>query len=628
MSRHLLRIVPFWVLFGFAAICPASEKIAREDLGRSAKLTILVDKVMQPEAKWVTEEWMVKAAAEAGFNVFSPRAGYDRLDEVRQVTEWCTKYGIFHMPWMRGSLGAPAGEKADGKRVVWSGGGEQPLWSPNSDDFWEWTTRYITEYARISAQNDRLMGVFLDYENYAPGPREGNLYSLSYDDLIFEQFALSKGITLPELELAKRKTWLEEQGLDEEFAAFQVDHWRQRCRALREAVDAIEPTFQFCIYPAPGTPLMVEATYPEWATERAPLILADASTYGRPSRFLPEQEALRVNGEQLLERREVAVRAGIPFIYAGGIDPVVRGADPEFSGKNAVRISEVTDGYWIFYEGPTYTKQDHADYWKWFTWANKAIAAGNFEAQHEPRQTEEDWALALFDQRDKQRALIAPESTGKKIEYPTVRLRGENLILLAAKAGVPVRVTLKNQPVGQYKSLLVWDVRSPDLTKIASGTIPHNQAGAVSFTPTADGVYLLGASAGSCAYAVAGANVPVGLYAGERLHLIHAAKRLYFKVPEGVDQFKLPVEGSGGETVRVNVLDPEGTQVATGQTTLETTKITVDVPVGNQAGKTWSLEITRADTGVLEDNAIQLDAKLPPTLSLVPEQVFDLRRQQ
>ncbi|MFH1922232.1 MAG: hypothetical protein ABIP48_20400 [Planctomycetota bacterium] len=628
MSRTILRTVLFWTLFGFAALCPAGEKIAREDLGRSVKLTILVDKVMQPEAKWVTEEWMVEAAAEAGFNVFSPRAGYDRLDEVRQVTEWCTKYGIFHMPWMRGSLGAPAGPEADGKRVVWSGGGEQPLWSPNSDEFWEWTTRYITEYAKISAQNDRLMGVFLDYENYAPGPREGNLYSLSYDDLILEQFARSKQITLPELELAKRKTWLEEQGLDEEFAAFQVDHWRQRCRALREAVDAIEPTFQFCIYPAPGTPFMIEATYPEWATERAPLILADASTYGRPSRFLPEQEALRANGEKLIERREVAVRAGIPFIYAGGIDPVVRGADPEFSGKNAVTISEVTDGYWIFYEGPTYTKQDHADYWKWFTWANKAIAAGNFEAQHEPRQTEEDWALALFEQRDKQRALIAPEVTGKQIEFPTVRLRGENLILLAAKAGEPVRVTLKNQPVGQYKSLLVWDVRSPDLAKIASGTIPHDQAGAVSFTPTADGVYLLGASAGSCSYAVAGANVPVALYAGERLHLIHAAKRLYFKVPEGVDQFKLPVEGSGGETVRVNVLDPEGTQVATGQTTLETTKITVEVPVGNQAGKTWSLEITRADTGVLEDNSIQLDAKLPPTLSLVPDQVFDLRRQQ
>jgi hypothetical protein len=71
----------------------------------------------------------------------------------------------------------------------------------------------------------------------------------------------------------------------------------------------------------------------------------------------------------------------------------VRGADPEFSGKNAVMISEVTDGYWIFYEGPTYTKNDHAQYWKWFTWANAAISQGRFQLQHEPRQTPETWGL-------------------------------------------------------------------------------------------------------------------------------------------------------------------------------------------------------------------------------------------
>ena len=31
------------------------------------------------------------------------------------------------------------------------------------------------------------------------------------------------------------------------------------------------------------------------------------------------------------------------------------------------------------------------------------------------------------------------------------------------------------------------------MSKIASGTIPHKETGAVSFTPTAAGVYLLGA---------------------------------------------------------------------------------------------------------------------------------------
>ena len=70
----------------------------RDQLGRSVKLRVLVDKVMQPTAGWITEEWMVKATADAGFNVFSPRSGHDRLDEVRQVTTWCKRYGIYHMP--------------------------------------------------------------------------------------------------------------------------------------------------------------------------------------------------------------------------------------------------------------------------------------------------------------------------------------------------------------------------------------------------------------------------------------------------------------------------------------------------------------------------------------------------
>jgi hypothetical protein len=85
----------------------SAKKIERQDLGRGVKMTILVDKVMQPQARWTTEEWMVKGTAEAGFNVFSPRRGHDRLDEVRQVTEWRRKYGIYHMPWMRGSLVDP-----------------------------------------------------------------------------------------------------------------------------------------------------------------------------------------------------------------------------------------------------------------------------------------------------------------------------------------------------------------------------------------------------------------------------------------------------------------------------------------------------------------------------------------
>lgn len=620
------------ILFTFVVLIPALIPVAafadtdpaRAALGRTEKLRILVDKVMQPEAKWITEDWMIKEAAEAGFNVFSPRVGYDRLDEVRRVAGWCGQYHIFYMPWMRGSLTAPDTADADGKRVVWENGAEQPLWSPNADAFWEWTNRYILEYARISVEYPALMGVFLDYENYAPG-KQGNLYALSYDEDILGRFADARSLEIPALPMEKRKAWLETQGLYEAFEQFQVNHWRERCRALRQEVDAIAPDFQFCVYPAPGTPFMVRAVYPEWATARAPLILADASTYGRPSRFQSEAESLEGNRARMEDGIKVPREAGIPFMYTGGIDPVVRGADPEFSGKNAVMISEVTDGYWIFYKGPTYTKEDHAAYWKWFAWANKAIMEGRFDAQHQPRETPDNWFASLFSQVKAGVIPVAVQGTGEARELPGVKLRGDNLIVLSVAAGRPLDVLLRDVPVGRYEDLLHWELRDASMKALLSGTIPHGESGSVTFTPETNGLLFLVLSSGSCAYSIVKTNVPVGLYAAEGLSLIGGVERLYFCVPDGTDAFSITIKGQGAETARLNLYDPAGSQVATAQTSRKQQNAKATVTLDKESGDgIYALEITRADEGVLEDCTVALDPVLPPTLSLIPEQVFQL----
>lgn len=596
------------------------EPAQRSQLGRSQKLRILVDKVMQPEAKWVTEEWMIRETAQAGFNVYSPRVGHDRLDEVRRVSAWCEKYGIYHMPWMRGSLSAPANASADGKRMLWEDGSEQPLWSPNSDEFWQWTTRYIVEYAKMSVTDKHLIGVFLDYENYAPG-RRWNLYSLSYDNLILGKFAKARGIELPDLAQDARKAWLEKEDLHDAFAEFQINEWRRRCRELRQAVDEHNPTFQFCIYPAPGTPFMVKATYPEWSTKEAPLILADASVYGRPSKMTPQADALKANRKKLETRMEIPEEAGIPFMYAGGIDPVVRGADPEFSGKNAVMISEVTDGYWIFYEGPKY-KEDHREYWKWFTWANKAIASGNFDVQHEPRENPESWGFELFDKSGDQLKLAVPTHDGQVADLPKLSLRNANLLLLGCKKNQPVEVELQNIPVARYENTLVWDVRNARLEKVTAGEIGHGKSGTVRFTPDADGICLLAATSGQCAYRVSRVNVPVGLFSGEWLQVIRGAKRLYFYVPAGVHQFELMLKTAGAETARAVVLDPTGEEAASGQTAPGQSSVKIPVPVKSYADQTWSLRIEKADEGVLEDWSIRFGKGIPNVLSLRPDDVF------
>jgi len=384
--RGTIALIVAMALVISVSVC--SAELTREDLGRTVKFKVLVDKVMQPEAGWHTEQWMVQEAAEAGFNVWSPRRAGD-LDEVRQVTEWCAEEGILHIPWMRGTLGAKLDDpKADGRRMVWASGMESSLWSPNSDEFWQWTDDLIVEYAKISAEMPTLFGVFLDYENYAEGP---NCYELSYDDIIMGKFAQAKGIELPELALDARYQWLQDQGLHDQFDAFQVAHWRERCRTLREMVDAIDPTFMFMIYPAPGTKFMIEACYPEWATEQAPLILADASTYGRAA-ILPHEQALKANRNKMVANMQYAMSQGDNLLYTGGIDPAVKGADPEFSGRNAAMLMGATDGYWIFYEGPTY-EGTHRDYFTWFQRAHEAADSENWGWAWQKRETPDTFGL-------------------------------------------------------------------------------------------------------------------------------------------------------------------------------------------------------------------------------------------
>ena len=350
-----------------------------------AKLRILVDKVLMAADGWVMSEDHVRQIAAAGFNVVSPRRGNDDLAEVRRLAGLASRYGIRHMPWMRGTLVPGDGQSSAGHRLVWADGVEQELYSPNAPQLWDWLTERIVAYARISADEPALMGVFLDFENYAP-KAQADAYGLSYDAETLAAFGRAYALQIPDLAPAQRHAWLVKEGRHAAFEAFQVERWQRRCRQLRRAVDRINPAFQFCLHPAPGTPFIERAAWREWGTETAPLILADSKTHGRPSALLPHADALAANRRRIEGRRERV--SDVSIRYIGGIDPIVPGADPEYSGKNAVMLADAVDGYWVFYEGVA-VDGAHADYFEWFAWANRAIAERRFAAQFEPRQTPE-----------------------------------------------------------------------------------------------------------------------------------------------------------------------------------------------------------------------------------------------
>jgi hypothetical protein len=353
---------------------------------------VLVDKVLMKDNGWVMTEDHIREMRAAGFNVVSPRLGGEDMDRVRKVATMAGKHDMYYVAWMRGSLGTKTGLK-----YVYPDGHDCDIYSPNADELWDWMTETILAQARVSLEVPAMVGVFLDYENYGHG-KAGNCYGLSYDSRILREFALDAEVAIPEMPAAERCGWLEEHGLQKAFERFQIRSWQRRARELRRRVDEINPEFLFVLYPAPGTLLMTAALYPEWATPRAPLVLADACTYGRPAEFMAQAESLLANRQRLMKGMLYARKRGIPHVYLGGIDPVCAGADPEFCGKNAAMISAVSDGYWIFYEGPEY-REDHPAYFKWFEKANEQIATGLITLQNEPRSEPENFGRTTVDRK-------------------------------------------------------------------------------------------------------------------------------------------------------------------------------------------------------------------------------------
>ncbi len=605
------------IVTGCGATLMAAE---RNELGRTDKLRVMVDKTLMRANDWHMTEDNVREIAAAGFNVVTPRIGGNVFARVRRVTELSAKYGIYHMPWMRGTLKTT--DSPERTRFVWSNGHVANLFSPNSDEFWAWTHRLIIGYAQLSVEEPALIGVFLDYEVY-DRPKAGNAYGLSYDTKIMGEFAAAQGLELPELAPEERLSWFEEQELHDEFEEFQVAHWRERCRTLREAVDAINPTFQFCLYPAPGSKFMREAAYPEWATAQAPVIVADAITYGRGGSALSHRSALLGNRGSLLNRMAQVQEASIPIMYMGGLDPVCPGADPEFLGKSAVMSAEGTDGYWVFYEGPEYD-DDHPAYFDWFTRANEAITGGNYDFWREPRETPDIDSVTTELKRKADelqvQAIFAQPGRG---EGTNTRLRGQHLILVAIGDDGSLQATLTNPGLGQYMSPAEWTVFSPQGDEVGHGETPVKQSSTIELTSLPPGIYNIVIDAGHNHWSFSASQHAWAVVAP--FHPCSRMGRLYFWVPAGTQQFTITIRSPAPiESATLTVLDPQGnemTQVTTVGAPDGIVTAEVQVPEALQ-GNSWSMTLTAGDVGVLEDAWISFGDNLPPYASPSPTRML------
>ncbi len=579
----------------------------RAALGRQDKLRVLVDKVLSASNKWVMTPQFVQEIGDAGFNVVCPRVGCNDMKRVERVADMTRRRGLFYMAWMRGTLGTKKGLK-----LVWANGRTQDLYSPNADELWDWMSKLILGHARLSVANPSIVGSFLDFENYAKG-KQGNCYPLSYDEKILGEFARAKGIDLPRLAPADRKGWLDTHGHHDAFRAFQIDSWRARCRKLRKQIDAINPAFQLIVYPV-GTLFLNEAIYPEWSTERAPLIIADHCTYHRRGGMATRHAAALAAGKRKLEQNmQFAKGQGVPLLYTSGIDPIYDDADPEFCGRNAVMICDVCDGYWVFYEGPKY-REDHPAYFEWFTKANRAIVAGEWDFWKQPRVTP-DPVLA------KQRKMLEALCGAKAKPYTTepmpddqakrsfiVRTRKEPAVfcvLLAEGEELSGRLVVRR--LGRYTAGAEYMLFNTKREKIIEGRAEIDRHAPILYKARRAGVHAILIDAGANPASLLLDNQHVCLAAMETLGLIRAQPPAYFLTEPGATSLEITVESpSPGETVAVVLKDPDGKQVYRADT-VSAKKVVLKARVGPEhAGKPWRLECGQATKGGMEDFTITL----------------------
>ncbi len=616
-----------------------TDKFLFSPFGTTESVAVMVDKVLAATTLYDVQEWMVEEYHDAGFNVYVPRKYYGDsssyttdLAQLNETAEWCDARNMKTLVWMRGTLSAPFSDpSADGKRYL-PGTGEISIWSPNSDELWSYLSNFILSYANLSTTQKGLQGVFLDFEDYsaekylAPSV---NTYHISYDDVIIGQFEAANNITIS-VAPADRKQWLEENDLHDQFVSFQLEKWRQRCQSLRSAVDAINPQFQFYVYPFGRlTPFSIgiDAPVGRLSSPQAPVVLADSTCYDSDVSIIHDAPAAVLKATEKIDAgNNYAAMLNTPYMLLAGFDPICQVNDfqpLEYLARVPIVGAEKGNGYWVFYEfGSSEDAEGYHPYcMNCFSSVNDKIALQDWDASEYSYQEVFPWD-SLWLNGVAPNVSCSDSTTSQTI--PNCYLRGGAYLMLNCTKDVEVNISLKNRQLGSYTDLTAWEVRYSGSMKqsICKGLIQTDSTGNISFTPEHNGLYFLCTHSVKNAMEVESCNVPYAIYAANYFNLHQNTSPLYFYVPDDVATFTLNVKGTTNEHVKVSIYSPSGILVASDYTTDENKEKQISVNVSSSDAGVWKIVPESNGINILEDYYLKLSPGIAPCLTLSQDYAF------
>ena len=203
-----------------------------------------------------------------------------------------------------------------------------------------------------------------------------------------------------------------------------------------------------------------------------------------------------------------------------------------------------------------------------------------------------------------------------------ISLRGHYGCVALLKPGERFQATITTRRVGANPKPIEWSLMSPEQQVLAKGEIPAGKPASIDVPAPQEGIHnlILSTNANLAQLTLQNEHAVI---LGRQLGLLKASGPMYFFVPESTKSFQIKLESpSPGETAKVAVLDPQGREIASGDTgEQKEATLKIVVPRG-QAGKAWSVVPASGPKGVWEDYTITLGGELPPYWGFQPERLL------
>ena len=354
----MLRNFIFKVLIVvFVLACHSQARVEAEEMAPAGReYRIFVDKAHPAHSRLNAADF--KQLADAGFTHVVSRWAVDAQGKAIDMGEYArlaAASGIDVYKWDYGLVNATENSTHHLNRL----GKETRYTSPLDPWAWQELTRKLTDYARLSRETPNFKGVLLDFEIYGGNKTDG--FSESFDDrslrLFMDDLGYDSTIELPAAD--KRKSWLENRQWYQLYIGWHLEKVARNVRALRQAVDAINPRFQFGVY---GWGVLTSPYIQELATPQAPVLVLNAMTYGRSAYSnafeggydgdRPDREGLQWSLETVQKGIKSAHQRYDNVIYLAGHYPQSPGPPDgtqfKFTARQAYQSALFGEGYWIW----------------------------------------------------------------------------------------------------------------------------------------------------------------------------------------------------------------------------------------------------------------------------------------